>query len=189
MDHETPSLGSNPDFIAVIERRYRKGYDSAMSEPITLAVLGKFHRDVIVPDIQRIVGDAVSASEGRLRNEMQAFHDSILKKLGDLETESAAIKIGLKRVKDRLELVETRLGQVEDRLEKVEGRLDKVEQRLDSVKNDLRQLDERLSRVEKRIDEIAEPQPGLRAEVQQLKMSIESLQGRIDALERRADQS
>jgi chromosome segregation ATPase len=148
-------------------------------QPITLAVLAKFHREVIVPDIQRIVGDVVSGSEGRLRNEMQGFHDSILKKLGDLETESAAIKIGLKRVEDRLDLVEMRLGRVEERL-------DKVEQRLDSVESGLRQLDERLSRVEKRIDEIAEPQPGLRAEVQQLKTSIENLQGRLDALERRA---
>jgi archaellum component FlaC len=181
---------------------HRKGYDSAMSDqPVTRSVLtsvltstlAKFHQEVIVPDIQRIVGDAVSGSEARLRNEMQGFHDSILKKLGDLETESAAIKIGLKRVEDRLELVETRLGRVEDRLEKVEARLDRVEdrldkvgQRLDSVENALRRLEERLSRVEKQIDEIAEPQPGLRSEVQQLKAAIERLQGRIDALEQRA---
>lgn len=166
-------------------------------QPLTVGALtgalATFHREVILPDIQRIVGDAVSGSEARLRNEMQGFHDSILKKLGDLETESAAIKIGLKRVEDRLELVETRLGRVEDRLEKVEARLDrvedrldKVEQRLDSVENALRRLEERLSRVEKQIDEIAEPQPGLRSEVQQLKAAIERLQGRIDALEQRA---
>jgi len=149
-----------------------------MSEqPITLAVLAKFHREVIVPDIQRIVGDVVSGSEGRLRNEMQGFHDSILKKLGDLEAESAAIKIGLKRVEERLDLVEERLGVVE-------RRLDNFESSLSAVRADLRRVDERLSRVEKRIDEIAEPHPGLRAEVQQLKTSIESLQGRIDALER-----
>jgi chromosome segregation ATPase len=145
------------------------------AQPLTVGALAgalaKFHRDVIAPDIQRIVGDAVSGSEGRLRNEMQGFHDSILKKLGDLETESAAIKIGLKRVEERLDLVEVRLGKVEDRL--------------DGVETALRRLEGRLSRVEKRIDEIAEPQPGLRAEVQQLKTSIESLQGRIDALERR----
>ena len=50
-----------------------------MSEqPITLAALAKFHREVIFPDIQRIVGDAVSGSEGRLRNEMQGFHDEML---------------------------------------------------------------------------------------------------------------
>jgi chromosome segregation ATPase len=140
---------------------------------VLTATLAKFHEEILAPDVRRIVQE----SEARLRNEIQGFHDSILKKLGDLETESAAIKIGLKRVEERLDLVEMRLGRVEDRLEKIEARLD------------LRQLDERLSRVEKRIDEIAEPQPGLRAEVQQLKMSIESLQGRIDALERRADRS
>jgi chromosome segregation ATPase len=142
--------------------------DQLVTLSVLTSALAKFHAEIIAPDVRRIVQE----SEARLRNEMQGFHDSILKKLGDLETESAAIKIGLKGV--------------EDRLEKVEGRLDKVGQRLDSVKNDLRQLDERLSRVEKRIDEIAQPQPGLRAEVQQLKTSIESLQGRIDALERRA---
>jgi chromosome segregation ATPase len=143
-------------------------------QPLTVGALAdalaKFHRDVIAPDIQRIVGDAVSGAEGRLRNEMQGFHDSILKKLGDLETESAAIKIGLKRVEERLDLVEVRLGKVEDRL--------------DGVETALRRLEGRLSRVEKRIDEIAEPQPGLRADVEQLKISIDSLQGRIDALER-----
>src|SRR5438445_471756 len=154
-------------------------------QPLTVGALAgalaKFHREVIAPDIQRIVGDAVSGSEGRLRNEMQGFHDSILKKLGDLQTESAAIKIGLKRVEERLDLIEVRLGKLEDRVQVVEDRLAKVEDRLDGVETALRRLEERLSRVETRIDEIAEPQPALRAEVQQLKTSIESLQGRIDA--------
>lgn len=140
---------------------------------VLTSTLAKFHQEVIVPDIQRIVGDAVSGSEGRLRNEMQGFHDSILKKLGDLETESAAIKIGLKRV--------------EDRLDKVEASLDRVEPRLEGVENALSRLEERLSRVEKQIDEIADPQPRLRAEVEQLKAAIERLQGRIDALERGAN--
>ena len=145
-------------------------------QPVTRSVLTsvlasalvKFHEEIIAPDVRRIVQE----SEARLRNDMQGFHDSIVKRLGDLETESQAIKIGLKRVEERLDLVEVRLGKVEDRL--------------DAVETALRRLEERLSRVEKRIDEIAEPQPGLRAEVQQLKTSIESLQGRIDALERRA---
>jgi hypothetical protein len=42
-------------------------------QPITLAVLARFHREVIVPDIQRIVDEAVSGSEARLRDEMQGF--------------------------------------------------------------------------------------------------------------------
>jgi len=159
-------------------------------QPVTRAVLTsvltsalvKFHEEGIAPDVRRIVQE----SESRLRNEMQGFHDSILKKLGDLETESAAIKIGLKRVEDRLDKVEDRLDKVEQRMDKLEQQMDRFEQGLEGVQGELRRLDERLSRVEKQIDEIAEPQAGLRAEVQRLKASIESLQGRIDALERGA---
>ena len=186
----SPSGLVSPKFFRPLP--HRKGYDSVMSDqPVTLAVLAKFHREVIVPDIQRIVGDAVSASEARLRSEMQGFRDSILKNLADLETESAAIKIGLKRVEDRLDRVEDRLGRVEQRMDKLELGMDEIEQRMDTlgqglegVQGELRRLDERLSRVEKQIDEIAEPQAGLRAEVKRLKASIESLQRRIDALER-----
>ena len=145
--------------------------DQLVTLSVLTSALAKFHEEIVGPDIRRIVQE----SEARLRNDMQGFHDSILKKLGDLETESAAIKIGLERV--------------EDRLDKVEQRLDAVEEGLERVKKDLGQIDERLGRVEKRIEAISEPQPGLRAEVQQLKTSIETLQGRIDALERRANRS
>src|ERR1700694_3913280 len=116
--------------------------DQLVTLSVLTSALVKFHEEIIAPDVRRIVQE----SEGRLRNDMQGFHDSIVKRLGDLETESQAIKIGLKRVEDRLEVVALRLDEVEDRL-------DKVEQRLHSVENDLRQLDERLSRVEKWIDE------------------------------------
>jgi hypothetical protein len=60
--------------------------------PLTVGALAgaltRFHREVLLPDIQRVVGDAVGASEGR--------------QLDRLETESAATKIGLKRLEERL---------------------------------------------------------------------------------------
>src|SRR4051812_3722644 len=99
---------------------------SVLASVLTSA-LAKFHEEIIAPDVRRIVQE----SKPRLPNDMQGFHDSILKKLGDIETESAAIKIGLKRVEERLVLVEVRLGKVEDRLDKVEVRLEQVEYRLD----------------------------------------------------------
>jgi hypothetical protein len=45
-------------------------------------VLTKFHRDIIVPDIERIVG----ASEQRLRDEMQRGFDALVQRLDKLET-------------------------------------------------------------------------------------------------------
>jgi hypothetical protein len=72
-------------------------------QPLTLSVLARFHREVIVPDIQRIVGDALSASETSLRDEMHGLHDSLLKKFARLEDEYAMITAGLQRVEERLD--------------------------------------------------------------------------------------
>jgi hypothetical protein len=73
-----------------------------MSEqPVTLSILtsalAQFHEKVLAPDWRRMIEE----SEGRLRDDMQGFHDSILKRLGNLEAEYAAIKIGLARVEKR----------------------------------------------------------------------------------------
>ena len=58
---------------------------SPMSDqPVTLAVLttalAQFHHDVILPDVQKIVGDAIAGSERR----MQANFDAIFHKLDKL---------------------------------------------------------------------------------------------------------
>lgn len=70
-------------------------------QPVTLSVLTSalagFHEKVLRPDMRRMIEE----SETRLRVDMQGFHDSILKRLGDLDTEYAAIKIGLERVEKR----------------------------------------------------------------------------------------
>jgi len=67
-----------------------------MSDPsIPLSTLMEFHRDVVVPDIERIVG----ASERRLREEMHMLHDGSLVRLEGLEVESAAIEAGLRRLR------------------------------------------------------------------------------------------
>jgi len=48
-------------------------------QPLTLAALAQFHRQVIVPDIQRIVAATVEASEQRLRDEMHGLQEDIRK--------------------------------------------------------------------------------------------------------------
>jgi hypothetical protein len=35
-------------------------------------LLARFHREVLLPDVKRVVAEAVAASERRLRDEMQA---------------------------------------------------------------------------------------------------------------------
>jgi hypothetical protein len=60
---------------------------SPMSDqPVTLAVLAKFHREVILPDVQRIVEE----SERRLRDEMHGLQDAVLTRLGNLGSRSSS---------------------------------------------------------------------------------------------------
>ena len=71
-------------------------------QPLTLIVLAQFHRQVILPDIERVVGNAVGGSERRLRDEMHTLHDFVLTRLDRLETEYEAIKSGLRRLEQQL---------------------------------------------------------------------------------------
>jgi len=146
---------------------------SPMSDqPLTLGVLAQFHRDIIVPDIQRIV----SESESRLRNEMRTFHDEILHRLTKLESEYHLLTIGLARV--------------EGRLDSVEGRLESLEAQYRDLLASVLRLEERLSRVEKQLDAVAaaqEKEP-LRAEVADLRTRVDSLQAQVRSLEKRFDQ-
>ena len=46
-----------------------------------LPILARFHREVLLPDVQRVVGEAVEASERRLRDEMHALFDAQARRL------------------------------------------------------------------------------------------------------------
>jgi hypothetical protein len=52
-------------------------------EPVTFSTLLRFHREVLVPDVERIV----EATEKRLRDEMQTGFDALAQRLERLATE------------------------------------------------------------------------------------------------------
>lgn len=62
-------------------------------------VLTKFHREVIAPDVERIVG----AAERRLRDEMHTLADAGSQQTHELRTEYHMIVAGLKRIEDRMD--------------------------------------------------------------------------------------
>ena len=117
-------------------------------------ILTRFHREIVLPDIERIVGSAVEGAESRLRDEMQTGFDALGQRLDRLEIEYHMLVAGLKRVEERLDRVEERLDHVERRLEAVEQRLTKQElqtevaslkARVDGLQSQIRLLEERLS--------------------------------------------
>ena len=76
---------------------------SPMSDqPVTLAVLAKFHREIILPDIESVVERLVTPRF----DEMNARFDAIYHKLEKLETEYQFLKAGLARVEEGLGSVE-----------------------------------------------------------------------------------
>ncbi len=109
-------------------------------------VLTQFHRETVVPDIERIVGNAVEGSERRLRDEMQRGFDALAQRIGRLETEYHMLAAGLKRVEERLDGVERRLDSVDQRLDRVEQRLDKL-----ALRSELLELKARVEGLQEQV--------------------------------------
>ena len=100
-----------------------------------IPILTKFHRDIVLPDIERIV----SASEQRLRNEMRTLFDSLSRQIEDLRTEYHMLVAGLKRVEERLERLEQPMDKVALRSELLE-----LKARVDSLQGQVRTIEARL---------------------------------------------
>lgn len=164
-----------------------------MQEDVLKALM-EFHREVVLPDMQRVVKEAVEGSERSLRNEMYSIADSTYLRFDRIESELAAVKGGLTRVesevaelKVRMSRVEARLGNVEARLGNVESRLADVESELQSVKSSLTQVEARVSALEirlagvdEKIDQFA-PQSGL----VEIRQQITAMNRRITKIEQR----
>ena len=149
-------------------------------QPLTLVVLAQFHRQVILPDIERIVAATVEASEQRLRDEMGVLQDFVLKRLDRLEGEYEAIKAGLVRIEARLDGLEAKVAGVEAKVAGIEAHI------LD-LQAQVLELRTRLGRVEERLEELIalEERYPVRTEVQDLKARIDRLQEDIRRMDQR----
>jgi predicted nuclease with TOPRIM domain len=109
---------------------------SMSEEPITFAQLVQYHREVMLPDVQRIVED----SERRLRDEMHGLFDALAQRLDRLEAEYQMLVAGLRRDEERLERVEPKRDKAALRTELLE-----LKARVDGLQDQIRILEGRLS--------------------------------------------
>jgi chromosome segregation ATPase len=150
---------------------------SPMSDqPITLAMLAQFHRDVLLPDMHRVFEVQFERLVKPRFDEIDGHFDAIYHKLDKLETEYESLKAGVKRV--------------EERVDRVDVRLEALERQYQDLLAAVNRLEERLSRVEKQVDAIvaAQEKEPLRAEVADLRARVDSLQAQVRSLESRLDQ-
>lgn len=56
-------------------------------QPLTLAVLARFHQEILVPEVRQVVREEVAKEVDALRDEMHAGFDAIAQRFDRLETE------------------------------------------------------------------------------------------------------
>jgi phage shock protein A len=100
-----------------------------------LNVLTRFHREVVVPDMERIVERAIDAKVTPLREEMLANFDAVFERLDRLESGYTALSAAVARI-------EQRLGAVEQKIDKL------------ALRSELLELKERVQAREQKIAEI-----------------------------------
>jgi predicted nucleic acid-binding Zn-ribbon protein len=96
-----------------------------------LNVLTRFHREVVVPDIERIVDAKITP----LREEMLANFDAVFRRLDRLESEYQALSAAV--------------GRLEKRMTSIEEKIDKL-----ALRSELEELRERVVALEQRIAEL-----------------------------------
>jgi polyhydroxyalkanoate synthesis regulator phasin len=104
-----------------------------------LSVLTRFHREVVVPDIERIVDARLDAKLSPFRQEMLANFDAVFKRLDRLESEYASLSAAVRRLEERMAAVEQKIDKLALRSELVElkERVQALELRIADLENQL----------------------------------------------------
>lgn len=152
--------------------------------------LMQFHREIAVPDMQRMIDKQSEVMNARF-DQVYSLFDGVYTRFDRLESEMVALKGGLVRLEARLSDVESRLTNVESRLANVESRLENVESRLSSVESDLQFVKNQIGQFERWRTALeahfnaSEQNAARDAKIAEINEQIESMNARIAALETR----
>jgi chromosome segregation ATPase len=121
-----------------------------------LQVLTRFHREVFLPDLQRILDDAVEKFARSPREEKSEYY---------------GLKLWVTSIDERL-------ARVESEVQSLNARMDRIESELQFVKSHLRALEMRVADIEKKVDRLA-----TETELVEIRQQIVDLNERVAALE------
>ena len=105
-------------------------------EPVTYSTLIRFHREVLLPDVERTIAGAVEGVEKRLRDEMQTGFDALAQRLDRLETEYQMLVAGLRRVEERLDSIERRMA-LRTEVQELRAKVASLEARIAELESEL----------------------------------------------------
>jgi len=100
-----------------------------------LSVLTRFHRDVVLPDLERVVDSRIQP----LRDEMLTYFDGFSQKLGRLENEYQALSAATERLEQNVSAIEKKIDRMALRSEAADlrSKIASLEQRLTRIEGDL----------------------------------------------------
>ena len=64
-------------------------------------VLLRFHREIALPDIERLIREPLDARISALRNEVLTNFDAVYRRFDRLEAEHASLKVAVRRLEER----------------------------------------------------------------------------------------
>jgi chromosome segregation ATPase len=115
--------------------------------------LMRFHREVTIPDMQRLVRepleDKIEALRTDLRSEMLSGFDGVYKKIGILETEMVLMRGAVRDLEKEVAGLNNRLTAVESRLTSIEEKVDRL-----ALRSEVAELKEQVETIQQRIAEI-----------------------------------
>ena len=137
-----------------------------MSEEDLFHTLMRFHREIALPDMQRLIDNQTAVMDRRF-DQVYTHFDGIYARFDRLESEYEALKAGLARVEETLALIENRLTLVESELKLVKTGLVRFEMRISAMEKD------------------SEQKAATQSEILELKQQIAALNSRVADLEAR----
>jgi len=96
-----------------------------------LQVLTRFHREVVLPDIERVVHDAITP----LRDEMLTHFDAVYHRLDRLETEYHMLVAAVARIEKQI--AEMQKHDVRRELAEIKARVALLEERIEQLEAEL----------------------------------------------------
>jgi hypothetical protein len=86
-----------------------------MTSDELIVVLTRFHREVVMPDVERIVDSRLGERIGSLRDEMLTQFDGVSKRLDRLESEHYALSAAVRRLETEHYALTAAVGRIEAR--------------------------------------------------------------------------
>jgi len=100
-----------------------------------LSVLTRFHREIVLPDIEEVVAKQISP----LRDEMLSGFDAVFKRLDPLDSEFQSLSAATRRLEGQMASVEQKIDKMAVRSELVD-----LKQRIHALENRVAELESQL---------------------------------------------